>query len=136
MTHKIRFLTILLGFFIGTGMVTETQAQITVYTATDGGLSISSDDGASFVNRTTTDGLGNNAIKDVFVSGSTVYAATDGGLSISTDGGATFVNRTTTDGLGNNAINCVFASGSTVYATMNGGLSISTDGGATFVNRT
>jgi hypothetical protein len=57
----------------------------TVYIATyGGGLSISTDGGANFTNKTTTDGLGSNRLLGVYAVGTTVYAATDGGLSIST----------------------------------------------------
>jgi hypothetical protein len=56
-----------------------------VYAATNGGVSISTDGGANFTNKTTADGLGNNIVRGVYVDGSNVYAATDGGLSISTD---------------------------------------------------
>jgi hypothetical protein len=55
----------------------------TVYSATDGGLSISIDGGNTFINKTTANGLGNNTVYDVFASGSEVYAATAYGLSIS-----------------------------------------------------
>jgi hypothetical protein len=48
-------------------------------------LSISTDGGATFTNKTTTDGLGDNRVYGVYVDGSNVYAGTDGGLSISTD---------------------------------------------------
>jgi hypothetical protein len=100
-------------------------------------LSLSTDGGLTFTNKTTADGLGDNTVNGVFASGSTVYAATDGGLSISTNGGDSFTNRTTTNsGLGRNDVYGVFASGSTVYAATGGGLSISTDGGATFNNTT
>ena len=54
----------------------------TVYAATGGGLSISTNGGNSFANKTTANGLGHNIVRGVFVSGSTVYAATEGGLSI------------------------------------------------------
>jgi hypothetical protein len=101
-----------------------------------GGLSISTDGGAFFTNKTTTDGLGSNQVFRVYAVGSSVYAATNGGLSISTDGGVSFNNKTTGSGLGNNSVRDVYAIGSTVYAACNnsidGGLSISTDGGATF----
>ena len=107
-----------------------------VYAATTGGLSISTDGGATFTSKTTANGLGAKSVRGVFASGAIVYAATTGGLSISTDSGATFTNKTTTDGLGDNAVIGVFASGSTVYAATAGGLSISTDSGATFTNRT
>ena len=39
----------------------------------------------SFANKTTADGLGNNAVNGVYVDGSNVYAATIVGLSISSD---------------------------------------------------
>ena len=109
----------------------------TVYAGTNGGgLSISTDGGASFTNKTTSNGLGGISVYGVYASGSTVYAATSGGLSISTDGGVSFTNKTTTNGLGSNSVYGVYASGSTVYAATTGGLSISTDGGASFTNKT
>ena len=103
-----------------------------VYAATDGGgLSISTDGGATFTNKTTANGLGDNLVPGVYVVGSNVYAATYGGLSISTDGGATFTNKTT------DIVYGVYAVGSNIYAaTENSGLSISTDGGTTFTYRT
>jgi hypothetical protein len=54
-----------------------------IYAATSGGLSISTNGGSSFTNTTTANGLGNNFVNGVYASGSTIYAATDGGLSIS-----------------------------------------------------
>jgi hypothetical protein len=108
----------------------------TVYAGTSYGLSISTDGGFMFANKTTVNFLGSNTLQGSYASGSTVYAATSAGLSISTDGGATFTNKTITNGLGNNYIRGVYAIGSTVYAATNGGLSISTDGGATFTNKT
>ena len=96
----------------------------TVYAATSGGLSISTDGGSSFTNKTTTNGLGANSVNGVYVSGSTVYAATGvGGLSISTDGGASFTNYTTTNGLGSNIVYGVYATDSKIYAATSGGLS-------------
>ena len=106
-----------------------------VFAATAGGLSISTDGGATFTNKTTADGLGNIRVDGVYAVGSNVFAATDGGLSISTDGGATFTNKTTTDGLGDNFVHGVYAVGSNVYAATDGGLSISTDGGTSFTNK-
>ena len=97
---------------------------------TDGvesGLSISTNDGASFTTKTTFDGLVSNVVNGVYASGSTVYAATNDGLGISTDGGTSFTNKTTTNGLGSNSVFGVYASGSTVYAATGGGLSISSD---------
>ena len=57
----------------------------TVYVATSGGLSISTDGGSTFTNRTTADGLGDNDSRGVFAVGSTVYVATSRGLSICED---------------------------------------------------
>ena len=94
-----------------------------------------------FVNKTSADGLGSDAVYGVYaVAGApgntTVYAATDGGLGISTNGGLTFTNKTTANGLGSNRVFAVYAVGTTVYAATDGGLSISTDGGQTFTNKT
>jgi hypothetical protein len=90
-------------------------------------LSISTDGGSTFTNKTTADGLGANFATSVYVAGGNVYATTPGGLSISTDGGATFTNKTTADGLGNDIVDGVFVVGSNVFAATRGGLSISTD---------
>ncbi len=108
----------------------------TVYAATSGGLSISTNGGISYANRTTADGLGSNSVNSVQAAASNVYAGTSGGLSISTDGGNTFTNRTTANGLGSDQVRSVLAVGGRVYAATAGGLSISTDGGATFINKT
>jgi hypothetical protein len=96
---------------------------------------MSTDGGATFVNRNMADGLGDDVVRGVSVVGSTVFAATTGGLSVSTDGGATFVNRTTADGLGSNEVFSVRAEGTKVYAATQLGLGVSTDGGLTFTNR-
>ena len=104
----------------------------TIYAATNGGLSISTDGGTTFTNYTS--GLGNNLVRGVYATDDTIYAATNGGLSISTNGGTTFTNYTS--GLGSNAVYGVYAIGSTVYAATANGLSVSTDGGATFTNKT
>ena len=96
----------------------------TVYAATDGGLSISTNGGTSFTNKTTTNGLGDNTVNGVYAVGPTVYVATNGGLSILFNGGATFTNYTTSSGLGSNFMNGVFAAGPAVYAATSGGLGI------------
>jgi LPXTG-motif cell wall-anchored protein len=100
---------------------------VTALPAAPGGLSISTNGGANFTNKTTHNGLGNNDVFGVYAFGSNVYAATDGGLSISTDGGASFTNKTTADGLGSNIVYGVYVDGSNVYAATDGGLSISAD---------
>ena len=53
-----------------------------IYAATDGGLSISTDAGSSWTTYTTTDGLGDDVVGGVYASGSSICAATEGGLSI------------------------------------------------------
>jgi len=96
-----------------------------VYVATHGGLSISSDGGSTFTNRTMANGLGSNKVYDAYADGNTVYAATEGGLSISLDGGVTFTNYTTSDGLGGNIVNGVITDSSGgIYAATSGGLSL------------
>ena len=103
----------------------------TVYAATSGGLSISTNGGGSFNNYTTINGLG-GGVFGVYATTDSLYAATPGGLSISTNGGSTFTNYT--KGLGSANVVGVFAIGSTVYAATSKGLSISTNGGSTFTN--
>jgi hypothetical protein len=98
-----------------------------IYAATAGGLSISTDSGASFNNKTMAEGLGANRVDGVAVSsdGTKIYAATEGGLSISTDSGASFSNKAPTEGLGDNEVLGVTLSsdGTKVYAATDGGIS-------------
>ena len=113
----------------------------TIYAATTGGLSISTDGGASFTNRTNANSsLGDDSVWGVYATDDTVYAATQNGLSISINGGASFTNKTTsntgTPGLGSNVVYGVYATDDTVYAATQNGLSISTNGGASFTNKT
>ena len=129
---------------------TNTNADQISCDSSDGGLSISTDGGNSFTNRTTANGLGSNWVNGVYVNGNTVYASTSKGLSISIDGGQTFTNKTRANGLGSNLIHDVAFDGKILYVaagcdTWNanhqqcvsgGGLSISTDGGQTFTNKT
>jgi len=100
---------------------------------------------ADFTNKTTTSGLGDDLIYQVYFDGSKIYAATDGGLSISSDGGNTFVNKTTANGLGANPVTNIYVYGSMIYAFTGNfssniktqyGLSISSDGGNTFTHKT
>ena len=109
----------------------------TIYASTNGGgLSISTDGGTNFTNKTTADGLGSNTLLGVYVDGGTIYVATAGGLSISINGGTSFTNATTSNGLGSNTVRGVYVSGGTIYAPNDGGLSVSTDGGTTFTTYT
>ena len=64
------------------------------------GLSISTDGGTTFTNKTTADGLAANSSDAVFISSNgTIYVGTGNGLSISTDAGLTFTSKTIADGL-------------------------------------
>ena len=115
------------------GLAINSLGVITV--ATNNGVFISIDGGATFSNKTTADGLGNNTVINVFYDKNDIlYAATDGGLSISIDGGATFSNKTTADGLGGNKTYDVWADGdNNIYISLkDNGVSISTDNGVTF----
>lgn len=67
----------------------------TVYAATTGGLSISTDGGQTFTNYTTANGLAEAKINAVYVVGTTAYVATDAGLSISNFAVQTTSTRTT-----------------------------------------
>ena len=49
---------------------------------THGGLSISTDGGATFSNYSTANGLATNLVWSVYADGGTVYAGTNDGLSI------------------------------------------------------
>ena len=93
---------------------------------------------ATFVNRTTDDGLGDNSHRGLYVDGlGNIYAGTHGGLSISTNGGTSFVNKTTADGLGDEYTYEAYADDSgNIYAATGYGLAISTDGGTSFINKT
>ena len=104
----------------------------TIYAATTGGVSISTNGGSSWTNYTT--GLGSTSVGGIAISGSTIYAATQGGLSVSTNGGSSFTNYTTANGLGGSYVYGVAVSGSTIYAATSGGLSVSTNGGSSFTN--
>lgn len=85
---------------------------------------------------TTDNGLADDWVYAVTVSGSTVYAATHGGLSVSADGGKSWKNYTTANGLGDNSVHGVAVAGSTIFAATEKGLSISTDGGVSWKNLT
>ena len=66
------------------GEAAPTRPAATIYAATSGGLSISTNGGTTFTNYTTANsGLGGGVVKGVYAVGGTVYAATQGGgLSI------------------------------------------------------
>lgn len=110
----------------------------TVYAATDGGLSISTDGGQTFVNRTTANGLPNNKINVVAVVGNTVYAGMDDGVARSVDGGANFVRILTSNAYSSGTsipVKAIDALDKSVYVTAAGngvGYYLSTNGGDSF----
>jgi len=100
------------------------------------GLAISVDGGASWVKKTTADGLGSNCVKSVYVAEDVIYAATDGaGLSISADGGETWTIKQTAQGLPSALVNSVFAIGDSVFVATEGGLSMSKNRGQTWTTK-
>ena len=96
----------------------------TLYAATNGGLSVSTNGGTSWTNYTTAQGLASNSVKGVWVSGTKILAATSAGLSVSTNGGSSWTNYATSQGLAGSSGQAVFVSGSTIYVGTSGGLSI------------
>ena len=116
--------------------VYATNSGTNIYAATNGGLSISTNSGSSFVNYTTANGLGSNNVRGVYVtSNGTIYAATDNGLSISFDDGTKFVNYIERF-LSNFCKGVYVTSNGTIYTATSGGLSVSFNNGSTFVNYT
>ena len=108
-----------------------------VYAATNDGLSISTDGGSSFTNKTTANSsLGNNLVNNVYVtSDGIIFAGTEGGLTIFPFADASLgANYTTGAGLGSNSVYDVYASGNNIYVATSGGLSISTNSGTSWTN--
>ncbi|MFN9112903.1 MAG: WD40/YVTN/BNR-like repeat-containing protein, partial [Bacteroidota bacterium] len=106
-----------------------------LYLATaGGGVKISTQNGASFMTRTKTHGLGDNEVNSVFSSGNYVYAATDAGVSVSNNNGTSWVNYTTEDGLGSNQIWDVYYNNGYLYAATAAGISVSSDNGASWLS--
>ena len=83
----------------------------TIYAATNGGLSVSTNGGTSWTNYTTTNGLASNFTNGVWASGSTIWVGTGSGVSESTDGGTTWTTFTTANGQGSNLVNGIAAKG-------------------------
>lgn len=97
----------------------------TIYAATDGGVSISTNSGTSFTTRTLANsGLVSNTVLGIYTYAGTIYAATSGGLSISSDSGTSWTNYTTANGLGSNMVKSVYADADGIYAGTEGGVSI------------
>ncbi|PIW06024.1 MAG: hypothetical protein COW40_01480, partial [Cytophagales bacterium CG17_big_fil_post_rev_8_21_14_2_50_40_13] len=109
-----------------------------LYVATQAGLSISSDGGLSFENKTNDNsGLSSNATKSVKESEGVLYVGTTSGLSVSMDGGDTFTAKgpypETGTGL---SVQGLFIKNGIVYILTGLGLHISVDKGDSFELRT
>ena len=104
----------------------------TVYLATPDGVEKDADGNGSFETLfTTSNGLGDNNVQNVFVNqtdGSKVYAVNSNGLSYSSNGGSTWANNTI---FGLTVLD-VFATGSDVYVATSNGLFYSANDGSTF----
>jgi len=152
MAESLRFINYTTANGLGSSSVQSVYAVgSNVYAATaptgsplvGGGVSVSTNGGATFTNATTANGLATNFVSDVYAIGNTVYAASvnsgsdSGGLGISTNGGTSFINSGTASGLGSTNVQGIYAVGNTIYAATRpsgggGGLSISTNGGASY----
>lgn len=99
-----------------------------LFVGTDAGLSISTDNGNTFVNKST--GATSPKVRSLFISGGKIYAGTGSGLYISTDlTGNSFGTRRSN----NTTINRILVDGSNVYvAGADYKIGTSTDGGGTF----
>jgi hypothetical protein len=125
------------GIGLGNGYINEIlDTGSILYIATQAGLSISTNGGITFENRTTADGLGSNDVRSVAINGNYVYVATGGGVSVSSDKGGTFVNKTTAHGLSGNSILVVRYDSGRLYASASGQyLNYSTNNGNSWTQR-
>ena len=116
-----------------------------IYAATAGGLSISSDGGASWINynQASNNGLVSSFFSRVYAAGSSIYAS-GGGVAISKDAGASWKQYSSTNGfgifapgLGNLSTTGIYADSGKIYAaTYGGGLSVSSDDGQSWTSYT
>lgn len=108
------------------------EAPAQLYAATDAGLAISNDRGASW--SFVTNGSGGfpatNEVYAVDAQANRVVVGTDAGLAISDDSGASWGQTITTlSGLPDDQVNDVYVAGDHIYAATDGGVAWSTDGG-------
>ena len=109
---------------LATTSVDPSYSSATLKTA--GGLSISTDGGASFTHLNSTALCGSlncNSVRGIYASGSNIYLATNNHLSYSTNGGTTFTNSPT----GELSQKGVYANGSTVFVATGFGVQASTN---------
>ena len=108
----------------------------TLLVATSKGLSLSTDDGQTFISKTQADGLASNSLSSVSAgtSGQQIALGSDGGLTLSTNGGQSFTRRTTAQGLSSNRIKDVWTNGTALFVATYQGLDYSANFGGTFTS--
>jgi ligand-binding sensor domain-containing protein len=107
-----------------------------LFIATDDGLAESDNEGDSFYQLTTNNGLGDNAVNGIAIDkNNCIYAATEHGLSVSDNDGNSFNNYTKQNGLLSNRILSIAVSPAdqTVYVGTDHGLNIKNKQAMTFV---
>jgi subtilisin family serine protease/ligand-binding sensor domain-containing protein len=107
-----------------------------IYISTNySGLLISYDHGINYINKTVSNGLISNNLRDVYVDNSDIlYAGSTNGLSVSNNYGNNFTNNYTSNGMwGTNVVGVTTTdSNGTIYAGTSGGLLISSNNGTNF----
>ncbi|MGQ9705412.1 MAG: hypothetical protein ACUVWP_00205 [bacterium] len=94
------------------------------------GVNLTVDDGETWQNFNTSNGIGSNVIYDITSIGETVYLATDGGgIAYSSDYGQSWLSATTAEGLPSNYVYCIDTDGIYLWAGTSSGLALSIDGG-------
>jgi len=103
-----------------------------VYAASDiSGIYVSFNNGSTWVNKTTENGLPSNIVHHVIKTGSVLYAGTDNGLAISTNDGSNWKTI-----LKDIPIRRISVSGTYIYAATPNGVQISSNSGITWINKT
>jgi ligand-binding sensor domain-containing protein len=107
-----------------------------VFAATQTGFAISTDAGATFINKTQAQGIGSTATTNLYVhTNNDIYLSTQNGLSYSNTNGSLFsANYKNSQGLTGNSINKIFIgpNDKLFVATQGGGVAISSNKGSTF----
>ncbi|MBT4762452.1 MAG: hypothetical protein HOO06_12190 [Bdellovibrionaceae bacterium] len=114
------------------------ESNTTLFAASYGaGLQISANNGATWANINTGDGLPSNNITSVFVDrqDDLWVGSSDSGVGTSNDNGTSWTNYSTTEGLVSNNVSDIFVDRSgTIYVATDIGLSISANSGATWAS--
>jgi len=112
-----------------------------IYAATNSGVSISNNNGITWLNyNTANSNLINNSIRDIFIENGFIYVATSMGISISPDNGVSWSNfNNANSGISNNVINSIYVENGVIYVGtffngVTGGVSISFTNGMSWVN--